>query len=183
MNHPPLPDPLDDFLQHPPALAVDLECQASLYEKSAALLRKPARQGWPVVVGLAASIVLAMIAAYFFFGSKQVEPAPPNREFVEQKPEPVTPNPKPEEPKIELVRAVLSPRELEWKAFDAQQDAERVRLYFQAGDLFLSAHQDVDSALRCYQQAILYCEERGLELDENDNWLVMALKRDHRKEK
>jgi hypothetical protein len=75
------------------------------------------------------------------------------------------------------------PRELEWTAFDAESDQQRVKLYFQAGDLYLTDHNDIDSALRCYRQALHYCDVQNVEFDPNDNWLVMALKRDYRKEK
>jgi hypothetical protein len=74
------------------------------------------------------------------------------------------------------------PRQLEWSAFDAADDQERARLYFLAGDLYLDQHNDRESALRCYHQAINYSDARKLEITPTDNWLVMALKRDHRKE-
>ena len=41
---------------------------------------------------------------------------------------------------------------------------------------------NIDAALRCYGQALSYCEARELEFDPNDNWLIMALKNDRRKE-
>ena len=85
----------------------------------------------------------------------------------------------PEAPHLQLA---AHSRELEWKAFDAKNDQERVRLYLRAGDVYLATDQDIESALRCYSQALSYCDARELEFDPSDNWLVMALKSDRRKE-
>ena len=49
--------------------------------------------------------------------------------------------------------------------------------------MYLERFDDMQSALRCYRQAIHYCDARDLEINPKDNWLVMALKRDQRKEK
>lgn len=80
-----------------------------------------------------------------------------------------------------MAAAAPVPRELEWRAFDAEEDQQRVQLYFQAGDLYLT-QKDIESAVRCYHQALHYAGKRDLESSPNDTWLAMALKRDRRKE-
>ena len=98
---------------------------------------------------------------------------------------PTAPGPKanaPEQPKPPAIVVPPNPRELEWSAFDAGDDRQRVKLYFQAGDLYLDQAQDFESALRCYHQAIHYGDAQELDIAPTDNWLVMALKRDHQKE-
>jgi len=77
----------------------------------------------------------------------------------------------------------VDPLQLEWRAFDAAEDQKKARLYFQAGDVYLERYKDFEAALRCYRQALQFTPARELDFDANDNWLVMALKRDYRKEK
>jgi hypothetical protein len=180
-----LPDPLEDFLQHPPSLPADAVLRESLAERTASMLPKPRRRRWPTAAAIAASIVLATVSAYFGFRAEKIKPLPP-KDIVHHKDEPrpeEKPKPPPEETKPPVVSKPVDPRDLEWTAFDAPDDPERVRLYFQAGDLYLDKHQDYESAVRCYSQAIHYSEPQDLEFNPDENWLVMALKRDHRKEK
>jgi len=127
---------------------------------------------------------MMLASAYFVARSFKAE-IPDQKPFVERKIEPLAkeePKPPIDEPKPPIVAKAVQPRELEWTAFDAADDAERARLYYQAGDLYLEKHADYESAVRCYAQAIHYSEPHNLEFTPNDNWLVMALKRDHRKE-
>jgi len=178
-------DPIDDFLQQPPVLPVDAKRQEAVFAQTAALL--PRRRGWrlSVAVAAAAAVALALISTYIWSRSQNDETPAPKRNMVERKDDalPVPEKPDPQPPAPKLIPVAAHPRDLEWKAFDADDDHERARLYFRAGDLFLAVHDDVDSALRCYHQAFHYCEAHDLEIAPNDNWLVMALKRDQRKEK
>jgi hypothetical protein len=173
-----IPDPLDDFLQHPPTLPADAALQQTLAQRTAAMLPRARRRRWPMMAAVAASVALVLASAYFVLRSVNID-EPVKKDLVENKSEPP---PKEETPKPPVVAKAIEPRELEWTAFDAADDAERVRLYFQAGNLYLDKHADYESAVRCYAQAIHYSEPRDLEFNPDDNWLVMALKRDHRKE-
>jgi len=174
MNESPLPGPLEEFLNHPPNLPLDAARRALILQQTSSELPKRRPSRWPIALAVAAAI--AFVFVYFF------KPAPEiKNDFVEKKS--VTPDEKPNPRKEVLVEAPTHPRDLEWRAFDAADDPVRVKLYFQAGDLYLDRLDDVQSALRCYQQAIYFCEASDLEINPNDNWLVMALKRDHRKEK
>lgn len=180
-----LPDALEAFLQHPPSLPADAAQQQALAQRTASMLLKPRRRRWPIVAAVAASILMALVSAYFGFRSDDVEPVP-KQELVERKndaPPEEMPKPPVDEPKPPPVVKPINPRDLEWTAFDALDDQQRVRLYFQAGDLYLDRHNDYESAVRCYAQAIDYSEPQDLEFNPDDNWLVMALKRDHHKEK
>ena len=184
MNEPPLPESLDKYLQAPPRLPVEADAQSALLQRTIAML--PRRRGWrrwPIVAGIAASIALALITAYRIYLGEQVELAP-KQNLVERKPAPLPEKPAEpeEESKPPVAKRPMNALDLEWAAFDAPEDSDRVRLYFQAGDLYLERHKDYESALRCYAQAFHYCATRELEFNPNDNWLVMALKRDHRKE-
>jgi|ERR1019366_1745892 hypothetical protein len=173
MSETPLPEVLENFLQQPPSLPAPARLQAVLLRQTSTRLRK--RRRWPVAVSVAAAIMLALASAYFGLRSRDIEPLPgPRPEIVQQ---PVDPMPEP------VVAAVpMSPVELENVAFDAEDDQQRVRLYFRAGDLYFEQHQDIESALRCYHQALHYGDARELDFNPDDNFLAMALKRDRRKE-
>ena len=182
MSETPL-EPVDDFLSHPPRLPAEPARQESLFQATATLLPRRRKARWPIAMAAAAGIVLALVSAYFAFLHRPPFVPEPKNDLVQKKDEPPPIAPKPEVPGPLLVQAPIHPHDLESKAFDADDDPERVRLYFEAGDLYLVRFEDVQSALRCYQQAIYFCDARDLEFDPNDNWLVMALKRDHRKER
>src|SRR5262249_51373641 len=139
-------------------------------------------------LGVAASIIVTIVTAYFAIRSGLVAPRP-RIDLVDRvvtppppKDEP-KPQPAPEEPTPPAAAATVNPLDLEWTAFDTADDQHTVSLYFRAGDLYLEKQNDYESALRCYSQALHYCQAPQLELNPNDNWLVMALKRDYRKEK
>ncbi len=178
MNELPLPEPLDDFLNRPPSLASDAATRESIFQKSARQLPPRRAERWPLLLSCAATFMLALLSAYYLYHRF---PEPKN-DIVEIKKAPDD-APKPPAPPPILVKAPPHPRDLEWSAFDAEDDPARVSLYFQAGDMYLERFDDMQSALRCYRQAIHYCDARDLEINPKDNWLVMALKRDQRKEK
>jgi hypothetical protein len=179
-----LPEPLEDFLQHPPDLPAEAALQQSLARRTSAMLPRARHRRWPMTAAFAASVLLTLVSAYFVLRYINLDD-PAKKDFVENKNEAPQEKPKSpkDEPKPAAVAKVIEPRELEWTAFDAANDAERARLYYQAGDLYVEKHADYDAAVRCYAQAIRYSEPRDLEFNPDDNWLVMALKRDHRKEK
>jgi len=183
MTHGPLPEPLGDFLQHPPNLPADADRKEMRFQQTAQMLPKSRRWRAPIVTAVAAGIVLAFVLSYAFMRGEKIDPVLLGKSLVERQPVPAGDNPRPiHEPEPPRGQMAAEPRELEWNAFDATNDQERVRLYFQAGDLYLTSDQDIDAALRCYRQALSYCAARELEFDPSDNWLVMALKNDRRKE-
>jgi hypothetical protein len=189
MSDVPLPEPLENFLQAPPSLPPEAAMQDSLLKLTSSMLCKP--RWWrrrPLVAGIAASILVAIVSVYVALRTGNVEPLP-KKDIVERGNERLPPKetpkpqPPPEEPKPPAALVQENPVELEWTAFDAADDQRRVSLYFQAGNIYLEKQDDYESALRCYSQALHYCQAPQLEFNPNDNWLVMALKRDHRKEK
>lgn len=191
MNETPLPDPLDKFLQSPPSLASDAALEEELLDDTMQMLppKERAWPAWPIVAGLltgsAACIALALLVGWWLARTVRVADAPAAAEMVEQMPQrPMKePVPHPVVPKPEVKPTPPRAIDLEWSAFDADDDAKRTRLYFRAGDLYLTVHNDLESATRCYHQALVYAGPHEVAMDPNDNWLVMALKRDFHKEK
>jgi hypothetical protein len=77
--------------------------------------------------------------------------------------------------------AMPSALAMEWKAFDAPQ-AQRFVLYLQAGDRY-EREDDLASAVRCYAQAVRTAAPEALQIEPNDSWLLVALKRDQIKQR
>jgi hypothetical protein len=181
MSHSFLPDPVDDFLQHPPRLAGSQEHKEALFQRTMQALPGPRRRPALVPLSVAAGLLLGVLLSYAVFHGAILNPRPAQQNQGRRETDPRPNRQEPAPPRLVSVDT-LQPGELEWKAFDAPDDQERRRLYFQAGDLYLAASQNVEAAVRCYEQALSYCSARELEFDPNDNWLVMALKTDRRKD-
>jgi hypothetical protein len=173
-------DPLDEFLQHPPELPANLDHKESLFRRTAQTLPRPRRL--PLLsLSLAAGILLGVLLSYALFHG--AGPRPPEPDHARRDTgTPRSPEKQAAQPQRPTALDSPQPGELEWRAFDATTDQERRRLYYQAGDLYLAVSHDVEAALRCYEQALTYSNTRELEFDPNDNWLVMALKTDRRKD-
>jgi hypothetical protein len=173
MSDAPLPDSLERFLQQPPGAPPSAELRELLLQQTSARLWKSRWRRWPMVVSVAAAIMLALVSGYLglrWNGEKRISGVG----FVEVKPDP--------EPPPVIADAPVTPFDLENMAFDTESDRQRVVWYFQAGNMYFEQNQDVESALRCYHQALAYCDARDLEIDVNDNYLVMGLKRERRRE-
>lgn len=183
MSTSPLPEPLDDFLNRPPSLPVDEALKQSLFQQTVPM--PPQARRWHVLLAAtAAGMVLALVTSYVAFRAGQdAVVSSATHEQPGQIAAAATVKAE-HEPEIEPapVLTAVQPQDLEWRAFDANDDQERARLYFQAGDLYLGTEQDIDAALRCYREALACSDARELRFDPRDNWLVMALKNDLRKE-
>jgi hypothetical protein len=182
MSTNPLPEPLDDFLSRPPHLPADGALQESLFRKTA-LVRPQARR-WPIAATVAAGVLLTLVVSYVVYRAGH-DVVMPSRSDEQQRKIAGADTAKAKHDQETGPAPVLTaaqPQDLEWRAFDASDDHERARLYFQAGDLYLGEDQDIDGALRCYRQALACSDARELRFDPTDNWLVMALKNDLRKE-
>jgi hypothetical protein len=70
---------------------------------------------------------------------------------------------------------------LEWQALDSPR--RRAELYREAGDRYLSAESDPESALRCYTAALDAGAGADRAVAPADSWLLMALKDAREKEK
>ena len=124
---------------------------------------------------LAASLLVASLTAWWLL-SRPAEPRwSSDNKSVEHEPEPAPITPV--APTSPLAPAVA----MEWKAFD-DRTPERAKLYLAAGDRYAHDHQDLASALRCYEE-VLDLGGPYVEVSLDDSWLVMALKLDRQKEK
>jgi hypothetical protein len=180
MSETPLPERLEEFLQTPPSAPANAALRQAILQRTLPMRRR----GWRRLAfagAWAASLAAAFLAGWMLPRSGNVEPQP-RPQIVEHKtPAPAPPEVKPQPPVDDA--SPKSAYELEWAAFDTMEDRERAKLYFRAGDLYLEKHNDIPSALRCYRQAIACCDADGLAFDPKDNWLLVALKHDNRKER
>jgi hypothetical protein len=175
-------DLLDDLLQ-PPIHEAPAGARAALRDRTARVVRwrRYRRRALQLVVAataqgaIAAAIVAWLVAAGALTWKEQTA-RPPEPVVVQNQEKPRNaPAPPPDsEPALTAI-------ELEWKAFDAGP-MQQAGLYFQAAQRYFDDHQDFASALRCYRQAFDAGPRDLLAVSPSDNWLVMAIKLDCRKE-
>jgi len=184
MSDTPLPGPLEDFLHEPPVPPDAWPLRAAIFVQTSNVLRRRRRLRLALVMtGAAAAVVLAALAWRAGLPSVKTDAPVVPESVTDRRPAPgAAPTPSLVKKAPAPTPAMRTPLEQEWAAFDALPQ-QRARLYFQTGDRYLNECQDIESALRCYQQALLVCQAGDLAFDPSDNWLVMALKQDHRKER
>ena len=164
-----LPDPLQELLK-PIAQEEPAELRARLRKQTSRSVRVRAAMRWSGIaaIGVAACLAIVLLISQLERAIRQSKSkAPPTPMAQQQLP-------------IEPVAAEMGPLELEWQAFDSQ--TKRAEAYFLAGNKYLEANNDLESALRCYRQALDACTEQQLEITADDNWLVASLKNARRKE-
>jgi hypothetical protein len=116
--------------------------------------------------GIALAIVLGAFAAGFAT-SRLVPPSPPAAVEPGRASRP-----------IELAPAPPTPGALESQAVAAASPDERASLLRAAGDRYLTDHNDVAAALRCYRAVLeLTSSTDRARSDPGDSWLLAALKR------
>jgi hypothetical protein len=175
-------DLLDDLLQ-PPLGEARADARGALRGRTARVVRWRRYRRWALHItvaataqgAIAAGVVAWLVAAGTLNWQKQ--PPPPLEAPAAQIQELPRHGPPPPPESEQVLSAVA----LEWKAFDAPAE-EQAALYFQAGQCYFDDHRDFASALRCYRQAIDANPKVMLAISPSDNWLVMAIKIDCRKE-
>ena len=169
-----LPDPLQNLLE-PSRCAEPAGLRENLFAQTSRSLHRRRLRRWLALCGaVAACLVVGAAVVYFRWPTPQ--PVLDNRRIADAPAaDPVRPRGVPA-----AVSQETSPRDLEWQAFDSKSN--RAAGYFLAGNKYLEANQDIESALRCYAQAIDACAPEELEIRPEDNWLVTTLKNARRKE-
>jgi hypothetical protein len=168
------PDVLGDFLEHPPQPVQPTSLRDEVLARTMPVLRRRRIVRRSLVGAVAASI--ALIALWTWNRPTPLDPVEKSAPLAKQEPRPPVPEtpvePTPEPP---MPLAVA----LEWKAFDAAEK-DRAKLYVLAGNRYLDVHQDMTSALRCYQQALDAADASMRLVQSDDTWLLTALKLDLR---
>jgi hypothetical protein len=159
------PDPLDRLLAAPPLPADGDALRRRVLARTRRALRwRRARRP------LAAAAVLAMLGAATLAVSRLPRRAPKEPPHAERREKPA-----------EVPPAAPAALTLEWQAFDRPDQG--AALYRQAGDRYLDAEGDAESALRCYAAALDDGGEDDRRISSGDSWLLMAIKDARQKEK
>jgi hypothetical protein len=167
MSDTPARDPCADFLATPPPVSVDGALRQRLLEQTTRIIRRRIwlkRAGW--AAALAACYLAGAVTVYLLHS-----PAPAQIVIVKQS----------APPPVEATTARLTAFVLENQALDSVQP--RPELYRLAGDRYVAESGDLQSALRCYRQALDEASEQDLQIKPEDNWLLIALKEARQKEK
>lgn len=171
------PHPADEFLESPLPQPANLLFRDNLRNRTTKLVR---RQRWVrrarLVVAMAACYLAGVLTMRYTMPTQHIPPP----EVVHQPPPPAVPE-VPAPAPIAVAAVPESTLDLEWRAFEATE--ERAELYRLAGDRYLQQEDDLQSALRCYRQALNASPDEKLAISAGDTWLLMALKESRQKEK
>jgi hypothetical protein len=168
------PDPIEEMLR-PSSPADNQTLHQAVYAQTRRVLhrRRRLRQ-----VAYAASLLLSFAVGAGFMrmttrtDSGEREAVSPQVTRTDQGPDATrSPGPSPDD------SALAS----EWIAFDSEN--HRSEFYRQAGDRYIKDENDLQSALRCYGNALDSGTEQELAISPDDNWLLMAIKDARQKEK
>jgi hypothetical protein len=161
------PDPLDGMLA-PPSLPESDALRQAVYAQTRRVLRRRRRvRQLAYAATLFASFAAGALAMRTI---PRPAPEPPARSASEETPR--------DNPPASPVSSALA---REWDAFDSQH--RRGELYRRAGDSYLQDENDLQSALRCYGNALGGGTEQDLTISADDSWLLMAIKDARQKEK
>lgn len=167
-------DPLDDLLAPEPILApTDLRERLRAQTAQHIRRRRRTRRLTRTAAGVGL-LVVALGLLWVWFAVRSAWVVPPQTRRQEPPPAP----PAPRTPTVPLPPALA----LEWQAFDSTPEQRPVR-YLEAGNEYVTRDDDYEAALRCYRKAFDAGGAAALEINSDDNWLVMAIKLDRRKER
>jgi hypothetical protein len=165
------PDPLDALLA-PPSLPPNADVlRRKVFARTQQFFRRRllARR-----FALAAALLVSFAAGLLAMRTvKRPAPVPELPTQIAHKDSPrleERPSPAPEAPALAQ----------EWQAFDSED--HRGELYKQVGDRYMTEESDLQSALRCYGNALDNGTERDRTISTQDTWLLMAIKDARQKE-
>ena len=166
------PDPLEDML-HPPSVPPENEAlrQAVFARTRPVLRRRRVVRQFAYAAAVAASFALGFLVLRLV---SRPNPSPQPNETVQQLPSPQ----RAEEPPAPVAAEPALVRE--WQAFESEDHCSE--LYREAGDLYVAEENDLQSALRCYTNALDMGTKQDLTISADDNWLLMAIKDARQKE-
>jgi hypothetical protein len=177
------PDSIEAILR--PPLPTDNETlRQAVYTRTQRVLHRRRRlRQWAYAASLLMSFVAGASAMHIvLLGEWSVLPG--ERDRVSAPRDALEALTQPRSPDSEALTQPRSPDsalEAEWVAFDSTE--RRSELYRQAGDRYMKEEKDLESALRCYRNALNNGTEQDLAISPDDNWLLMAIKNARQKEK
>jgi hypothetical protein len=176
-------DPVEDCLDMGPAPACGEGLRHSLLLRTQRLVRRRRRlRRLGLLVALTACYLAGLLTVRFGTPSPRLNDRPDLGQLAAD-PEAVAVPPHPVAPVVARLPepySAVPAVALEWRAMSSELN--QPELFRRAGDRYLEEAGDVQSALRCYRQALAASSENDLTVSVNDNWLLMTLKEAKRKE-
>lgn len=164
------PDPIDSMLR-PPQPAENEALRQALYTQTQRVLHRRRRfRQFAYAASLLLSFAAGAMATWMVLPTRNASKEEPLSAPIASK----------EVPAVEEDERKMPALAAEWDAFDSTE--RRGELYRQAGDRY-KEENDLQSALRCYSNALDNGTEQDLDISPNDNWLLMAIKNARQKEK
>jgi hypothetical protein len=172
-----VPDPFDQYLARLPVAPPTSGLKERILAKTTRVIRK---RRWFRRLAVAAAMAACYVAGVLTVwpAARHVDMAR-HADAATSAPIAAAPRPAPQPLPTRSAPAV-SPVQLEWQAID--QGHGGADLYRQAGDRYLNEAQDVESALRCYRNALARGGTEALAISPDDSWLLVALKSSHSKD-
>lgn len=155
-----LPDDVEAILHRPPTAPSPQLRQRLFDETSAHLPAPPNPRPRRVRAALVAASVLLAAGAVWWMNRPAAVPPPPLTATA-----------------LDDAKPPVSAVDLEWQAFDSSSQ-DRAAVYWSAGQEYIAAHSDYESALRCYRQALETGPAESRQITDEDDVLAMALKLD-----
>ncbi|HTU20054.1 MAG TPA: hypothetical protein VMG10_18460 [Gemmataceae bacterium] len=171
------PDPLDGMLC-PPSPTDDEALRQMVYTRTRRVLHRRRRlRQFAYAAGLLLSFAVGAGAMRLTIsGERGRVSAPSSQTASESSNKPLGALTRPRSPQSDD-----SALTQEWIAFDSED--HRGELYRQAGDRYMTEENDLQSALRCFSNALDNGAEEDLAISSDDSWLLMAIKDARQKEK
>jgi hypothetical protein len=157
-------DPLDELLA-PPSAVPDEALRRTVLRRTTRVLRRRRRLRTLALAAALAAVYLAGVGTARRTAAPAPTPAP--EDVARQREETPPPGPDARPAPSSAVTA-------EWHAFDSNDRASP--LYRQAGDRYLRENGDLESAVRCYRNALDTGDEASLSPAPEDNFLLLAIK-------
>jgi hypothetical protein len=175
------PDPLDGMLR-PPSPPDNKALRQAVYTRTRRVLHRR-RRLWQLAyaAGLLVSFALGAAVVRMTISGERGRVSAPSAQ---------APNPQTQPLGAQALGALTRPRSpspdesplaREWIAFDSED--HRAERYREAGNRYMTEENDLQSALRCFSNALDNGTEQDLVISADDNWLLMAIKDARQKEK
>jgi len=165
---PHVPDPMDQYLAVIPVAPSSAELKEQILAKTIRVIRQ---RRWSRRLAVAAAMAACYAAGVLTMWSAPRHADVPTTSPIADAPRPLS------QPEPSRSTPTLSPVQLEWQAIDQRHGG--ADLYREAGDRYLNEAQDVESALRCYRNALARGGKEALAISPDDSWLLVALKSAH----
>jgi hypothetical protein len=178
------PDSEDEITRAltPADSTVDERLRHVVFSRSTRLLRRRRRRKQFVMLSFLVAAFCAGFGSARLWNANPPLPGVPI-EIATTQPRSVTPPAVATEPKLSAADGLpadkdpMVPAEVLERMAALLTSEKRAAYYRAAGDRYLTANDDLRSAIRCFKQALDAAPEMDRDISTEDNWLLMAMKK------